>query len=278
MNAVRPVVPGNLLLAEGAETDSAHEYLLALLHVLVPGNNAVAVIQAYFDESGTHDGSPAMCVAGYIYDGKRCADMDVKWRSVLSRYGLPYFHMVDCAHGAKPFDRLSSEERADVEKEIIGLITGHAICGQYAVACEPIYDGIMHPLGMGSAYTFCCFMALEGVAQWCNRSGFNGSVAYFFESGHKYQAQSNSLMNGIAKSDKMRTKFRYGSHTFADKCNIRPLQSADVLAWHAITDIKRRLRGDEKWRRDFEELLKIETYHFFITSQMMNDFREESLL
>ena len=65
--------------------------------------------KAYFDESGCHDGSTVLAVGGYLVRADWATRMQRKWRSALSKYGLPYFYMVDCAHGSGVFKSLSRQ-------------------------------------------------------------------------------------------------------------------------------------------------------------------------
>ena len=50
------------------------------------GGHVVAVIQAYFDESGTDDGSKFLCVAGYIFEKEKAIAMDAEWQAMLIKY------------------------------------------------------------------------------------------------------------------------------------------------------------------------------------------------
>ena len=74
------------------------------------------MFEAYFDESGTHDGAHVLCVAGYLFESKKCKSLDLAWQAMLAEYNLPFFHMVDCIHRVFPFDHLSKEECVAVEK------------------------------------------------------------------------------------------------------------------------------------------------------------------
>ena len=113
-----------------------------------------------------------------------------------------------------------------------------------------------------------------GVEQWANENNFNGDIAYFFEAGHAYQPQANKLMNAVFKSEYFNRKFRYGSHTFVDKTKARPIQSADILAWQAATDIKRALSGFKARRADYLALLQTDTLEFLGTADIFREFRE----
>jgi hypothetical protein len=81
----------------------------------------VTIVQAYFDESDSHAGAPALSVAGFVFNPQSCLELDDQWLAVLERYELPYFHVVDCAHGNRPFDKLTKDECIAVEKEMIAI-------------------------------------------------------------------------------------------------------------------------------------------------------------
>lgn len=229
-----------------------------LLDILLPdGGYAVQMVEAYFDESGSHDGSPVLCVAGYVFEKESCSKLDAAWSEVLSKFALPYFRMSACAQGTKPFDVLTKDQRIEVETEMIGLIKQFASFG-IAVTVEPkMFDAIVPSLPeIGSAYTFCAHTCLSAVKWWADKTGYHGDIAYFFESGHRSQSQANDIMNILFKNPAKRMEHRYVSHTFADKEKVRPLQAADLLAWQWHTDQKRRTRGNNKPRLDCVALVE----------------------
>lgn len=53
----------------------------------------MAFLECYFDESGSHDGSPALSLGGYLFEKESCKTLDLGWKAVLDRYCLPYFRM-----------------------------------------------------------------------------------------------------------------------------------------------------------------------------------------
>jgi hypothetical protein len=192
----------------------------------------VAFLECYLDESGTHDGSPVLCVAGYLFEKGQCEILDLKWKAVLDRYRLPFFRMSACAHNQKPFEHLTGEECIEVEKELIGLINEHALLGLAVAVNEADYDTWFEkPNQAGTAYTFCCWQILAGIRSWIQRNEFDGKIAYFYESGHASQSQANALMNRIFSHSALRQGYRYAGHAFVDKQNVRPIQTADILAW-----------------------------------------------
>lgn len=87
------------------------------------------LVEAYFDESGSDDGSEVLCVAGYIFEKDARVELDSRWQEVLKNYGLPFFRMSACAHGVEPFDALTLNQRIEVEKEMIALIKKYSAYG-----------------------------------------------------------------------------------------------------------------------------------------------------
>jgi hypothetical protein len=89
---------------------------------LLPRGFIVSFSQVYIDESGSHDGSPALSVAGYIFERDSAAKFSGEWKTLLQEYGLPFFRMTDCAHGTGPFSGLTEQQRIDVETRGIEII------------------------------------------------------------------------------------------------------------------------------------------------------------
>jgi hypothetical protein len=229
-----------------------------LLEILLPAwSFTVQLIEAYFDESGSDANSDVLCVAGYVFEKGSCAEMDSKWQAVLSNYKLPFFRMSACAHGTKPFDALTLDQRIEVEKEMIRLVKQYAAYGT-AVTVEPKrFDAIMPKIPeIGSAYSFCAHSILVSVRLWADKNNYSGDIAYFFESGHRSQSQANAIMQGLFSIPRQMLAHRYASHTFADKKKVRPLQAADLLAWQWLTDHKRRLKGKNQRRKDCAALVE----------------------
>jgi hypothetical protein len=184
----------------------------------------VAFLECYFDESGTHDGSPVLCVAGYLFEKTQCESLDLKWKETLERHHLPFFRMSACAHNQKPFDTLDRDGCIAVEKEMIGLINENALLG-VAIAINESDTWFEQPNQAGSAYTFCCWQILAGIRAWIDRTKFEGEIAYFFEARHASQSEANAV-HRIFSHPTLRAGYRYAGHAFVDKQKSRPSQAA----------------------------------------------------
>jgi Protein of unknown function (DUF3800) len=232
------------------------------------GGDPVAFLECYFDESGSHEGSPVLSVGGYLFDKEQCKALDLGWKEVLEHYRLPFFRMSACAHRRWPFDHLSPEECIEAEKAMIQLINKHALLGVSMAINEDDYYAWFRgksPSGK-TAYSFCCWQILAGIQSWIARNNFQGEVAYFFEAGHASMSEANALMHRIFRDPLLRSKYRYIAHSFVDKEKVRPVQTADILAWQQATQMKRWLKNDNRMRADFRALASKPQHELFIAN------------
>lgn len=213
-------------------------------------------MNAFFDESGTHDDSPVMSIGGYLFESEKLNEFNRKWTVALKAKGLLCFHMVDCAHGNEEFANLSRTERIELATILIGLIKTYAERGIGCVLSNGLYEDLMplHP-NMGSSYTYCLFHCLQGARLWREEAEFDGEIAYVFESGHKSQSEANRIMAFSFGTEANRTTHGYASHTFAEKKKFPALQAADIQAWQLCTDWKHGRDGLPR-RKDFASMVE----------------------
>jgi hypothetical protein len=72
------------------------------------------LMRAYFDESGTHDDSPIVAMAGFVAREEVWAAVEAAWKAVLAEwapYGVRVFHMTECISGTGDFSRLEAPYR-----------------------------------------------------------------------------------------------------------------------------------------------------------------------
>jgi hypothetical protein len=189
---------------------SSHAAFTRLVDILAPyERDAVAFMEAYFDESLTSDGPRVMAVGGYLFTAERSKALAFAWREVLNQYGLPFFHMVDCAHGAPPFKDLGKEACDDVARHMIRLIREHMEYGVAYAVDDAAYSELFPTNSLleslsGTSYAHCCWACLASIGAWILGTHFEGEIAYFFEAGHKHQQEANALMNLIFKNPDLR--------------------------------------------------------------------------
>jgi hypothetical protein len=235
--------------------------LEGLLRILLPnGGYVMQIVDFYLDESESPD-PPIMCVAGYLFKKEASIIFDNELAELLHKNGLPYFRMVDCAHGNGVFDGWDVGERDTVAREVIEMIKRYA--SQGCAISFNLNDASFLPgakaigIDIISPYSFACFALLSAAKRWAERNSYHGRIAYFFESGHTYHSESNRIMNAIFSDDWSREFFMYSSHSFVDKREVRQVQAADLLAWQWRKNRKDWLEGNKRMRLDLQSLIQV---------------------
>lgn len=223
-----------------------------LVEVTLPhGGYVLALYEAYFDESGTDDGSPALCVAGYLIESERARAMDREWRALLARYDLPYFHMVDCAHGAGPFAKLTKQDRIDVATKCIDMIKGLTTRGFAAVTSPPRLEGY---IGNTDAYTYCVHMCIGALMISLGPQRADSRIAFFFEAGHQSGSKAHKYVSDSAQNDKL-FQANFAGMAFLKKQDAPILQAADILAWQYRKYLADKIGSSRKPMKDFASLM-----------------------
>ncbi len=214
-------------------------------------------VHAYFDESGSHKGSPILCVAGYAFQKRDARLLGKDWASVLKKYGLPFFHMVDCAHGSESFKILSLQQRIMVETSLIKIVKRYAAHG-FAVSVDvKAFEEVMPSWGpANSPYAFCARCIIDEIGRWFFKTGFRGRSSYFFEAGHESRHEAEKVVGSVLTNPLSKVSdvhYGYVAHSFVLKTESAAVQAADLLAWQWATDVKHQMTKRPR-RKDFESL------------------------
>jgi hypothetical protein len=239
-----------------AVSDEVHSAFVRLLQVIEP-DAVMMMMEAYFDESGTHYGSPVMCVAGYLFTAENALHFDREWGEALKEFGLTHFHAADCAHGREETEALSRAQRDELMVRLVGIIKRRIELGIAVSVSETDFGRVDAPKWeRGGPYLLAALHVLGGVAAWIQNSSYAGKVSYFFESGDKHQGLTNQAIDMLKA--KGSGYLGYYSHTFIGKCDARGLQAADLLAYEWQKELKRINLDNLKvrpMRRSLERLL-----------------------
>jgi hypothetical protein len=114
--------------------------------LLSHGGFVVQIVHAFFDESGSHDGSPVLCVAGYAFQKREARLLAREWDTILMQNDLPFFRMVECAHGNDNFEHFDKPQRIKIQTSLIGIIKRRAAHG-FAVSVDTKAFAELMPAG-----------------------------------------------------------------------------------------------------------------------------------
>ena len=248
----------NILEAGGPQQDFSP--WLSMLEALSSwGAKHIVFVEAYFDESGSHQGSPVLCVAGYAMEAVQARLLEQEWRSLLQLFSLPYFRMSECAQGTRAFRPLTMPQRIEVATRAIGIIKRRARRGFAITLDEPEYVRLFGDPesleALGDAYTWCLRTCLTAIADWCKDNASIEGVSYVFEAGHASQLLADRVLTETNAVSITRQNRRYLSHSFVGKKDACGLQAADLLAWQWATNFKRQAAGKTR-RLDFDNLMQ----------------------
>lgn len=210
----------------------------------------------YFDESGTHRGSPVMTMAGYVFERRQAKFFSREWQKDIKRLGISHAHMTDCALGFGEYEKLSMNERIRSEELLIKCIKKRSMYGLSVSIVPQQFENIMKDVPFcHSAYTFLVLLSVNKIREYIKTTGQKGRVSYFFESGHQKAAEANNFMNAIPRFG-WTDYYSYSGHCFVDKRIELPLQAADMLAWQHRHYLIRSTEGHYQPRKDFIALMR----------------------
>ncbi len=230
------------------------------LDVLLPdGGYVVVEVESYFDESGSHDDSALLCVAGYIIEKNAAIKLTDAWRAVLTEHKIPYFRMSDCAHGNGPFKGMTKQHRLEIEVMMIGIIKRYTACGLAVTVNSDEFTKQMpkHRL-IGGPYTFCAHVLIGGIGVFIEEADKTARIdkmAYFFEAGHGSRSETDRVIREMFRPGRIRDDYRYSGHAFVLKEQTPAVQAADLLAWQWYTDKRHQTEGRPR-RKDCDLLLE----------------------
>ena len=122
---------------------------------------------AYVDESGTHDGSPVVALAGYLSTYQGWNDFEDQWNRIMRRFRVNDFHMTDFETHHAEFED-NNYWTPDIRTRLMERVT--ALCQQkttLGIGCAVIreqYDRLLSPKirhDFRHPYYFCLYACLN---------------------------------------------------------------------------------------------------------------------
>lgn len=218
------------------------ENLAWVAHCTQDGKRWMAFLETYLDESGTHEQSPIVTVAGLLGTTTDWKGFSEEWSAVLRRAGLSRFHMKEFEEGYGESGALSAEERTDVKIALIDTINRTPsiiqVCSLVRGTIENRSSGPMAGI-LTRAYEFCCGDVMSALLQTAAVTfpGAEEKIAFVCdrqrESGPAVMRQFEAMRSDPAY---LGPRERMGSITFADSAIYPPLQAADLVAGEVRKD------------------------------------------
>jgi hypothetical protein len=235
------------------------------------------MLNAYFDESGIHEGSPICVVAGLVLADSAASVLSKKWSQLLSDYDLTHFHAKDFSALSGPFRgwhrnrtpafSLNATELID---NALGYSASPAMRIGVGISSSDFFrlpvderrwlTGGTFTEGKGglrkwkrqgapSKPYFLAFQhavldatkftTVDTGAQVISHVDTNGKVNFIFDRQHEYEATALGVFSAM-KEIPLSIKGRVGNITFESKMKSVLLQIADFMAYEAYCYLRSR--------------------------------------
>jgi hypothetical protein len=213
-----------------------------------------AMIEAYLDESGIHDGAAVCVIAGYFGGRGQWKRFETSWRSALAKFDVPLheFHAKDFMKRTGFFYGWPLQKQSDlkyalataiIEYKIYPVSTGVIISDFYACS-EPqrrfltgakIENGKLISTGSPRKPYFVPFSrVLEKVASY---APVGGKAHYFFGLDRPFSEYATVYFKDVATDPQARQSGKYGTPAFPLAKETPELQAADLFVYVTYLDM-----------------------------------------
>ncbi len=222
----------------------------------------------YGDDSGTHQDSRTVVVAGYVGQVAAWKTFAKQWNEVLREFGVKQMHRADLEAFGGEYKRNNGwdeKRRKQFLQHLYPIIERHTKepIGS-AVVVEDFESLIPANIKaqLGGPYGWCAHHCIAAINVWCAEKKYNRPIQYVFEAGTAGHGQVNKLLQELYSNRNDRDRFRIRGWSFQDK-SVTPLQAADVLAYEGFKQIENQLhdRGQRPERISFTHLVSSSDQH-----------------
>jgi hypothetical protein len=226
---------------EWRQTSASRLADLRMVPLAERGHRLLMIVQprnAFFDESGTHDGSEIISVGGLIatYDG--WSRWELEWQRILASRGIEVFHFSEFMARKGEFENdWSDSERNDFMERLcttvsqnirVGLVTSVFKDNYEQVVPEDLREQLKHPYYFG-LYT-CVWQLVTLRRMKGMRVELPNPIESLFDRKEGFEGVASDIFYAIRKQFKdLGWDTGLGDMGFGAKDKDIPLQAADLL-------------------------------------------------
>jgi hypothetical protein len=200
------------------------------------------VLTAYFDDSGTHAGSPVVSTGGLYGNDSQWETLEREWKAILDSPGdgwprLRRFHMYDCVHGEGEFFGHTLGARDHLIYKFRQTILKAGLHGYSMAVSGPDWDRLVagvHRDAWGDGERFSVLQCFLRTLDWASRESVETEAAFVFDD-RPQRREANERVFRIYQN----FSAERGLHpkpvgiAFLNSEKTIPLQAADMFAWES---------------------------------------------
>jgi hypothetical protein len=221
------------------------------------------IFTAYYDESGTHGGSPITVLAGFVGNANDWVDFEIEWRKILHKYKLTHVHAKHLWHRQGQHKNWSTDQADELFCELIYVVQERKkIFASKTVLLADDYkhfyllDGAARRERLDTKYALCFRSFLHFYPASHYQQYPIGCVNFVLEAGHKNSGDAIRVFNEIKGDQHFPWRGAIGSIAFGTKEDFPALQAADLLAYWLNKAECKRLSTQKRYVSYFESELR----------------------
>lgn len=204
----------------------------------------VAAITMYIDDSGTSPEHEVAVAAGWLSPVRQWKKFEKDWEKAKAVKGDEFdcFHMSECIYSGKKteFKDWDYPKKQRVIRRLRNIIKQRAIKGFCMSVKKKDYNDLV-PADLRKArgeyhYTWVVRNVLGQIHRWREANNITEPIEYVFDWMKPGDASRVEIENAFALVEenpdaKKQFGIYKGCYHFRDRCEVLPLQAADMLAW-----------------------------------------------
>jgi Protein of unknown function (DUF3800) len=211
---------------------------------------ALAVLRAYFDESGHEANTDSVAITGIVASSDEWDKFDVAWREQLAVPKVEYFHAVECEHRDKIFSNLSLPLRDSlrwglgdvIAQSPISIVNGGIQMEGWKRQDLPKLKKIFP-----SPWHLCFAYVLQQLDEWSKENANGEPIALVFSEQQQYKQHAHKIYDAYMRIKDESSSFV--SLQFADMRLFPGLQAADFVSYEIYQNTVRGITKEEQVER-----------------------------